>query len=404
MNSDQKSRIIYNNLVYFGVDLDSIYRKSAKKFVEIIISKYLKKNKIGIVAGLGGNGLDGLYIAEELFKNGKEVEVFIPDRVNHSDNDLFKEKFKELSQTVSIKQDIYAKDVVQPELLIEALIGTGFSGEKVYKRTADILKRVSHFNCPIIAIDKPIQGYSPDLTISINYPKTTKAIAIENVYPESLINSIGPGELLEIHKPYSKSHKSKSGKLLYISFERETAEERKLSAFAKQYSTILTTISIKSLFTDYSKESYKEKLVGVDTVVIGSFSESDNLTANIIYTLLEELPDTKVINLNSEIKFHENLIEVFESPRSIGNSSAFAKFVKSYNSYFLFEDGEKKLDTEGILVTKDSIENLILLASIFSSSNEIKLSILAAAFVIIHFRKNKLNLEKDITNFFEEVF
>ncbi len=404
MDSDQKSRIIYNNLAYFGLDLDAIYKKSAAKFSEIITTKFPKKNEIHIICGLGGNGLDGLYIAQELFKAGRAVSIYIPDRVSHSDSELFQNKFQELSKKITIKQDVYAKDIPQADLIIEALIGTGMSGEKVYKRTADIIKRVSHFECSIIAIDKPMQGYNPDLTISINYPKTQKAVAIENVYPEALINSIGPGELLEIRKPYTKSHKNKSGKLLLISFSPDNTSERKLVALSKHYQTEVEVVTIETLFTDYRKDEYKEKLAGVDVVVIDNFKQADNLISNVVYSFLDLLGEAKVINLNSEIHFQENSIEVLASPRNISGSTAFVKLVKSYSSYFLFEDGDKKIDAEGVLVEDQNVENLILLAAIFATSNDLKLSVLAAAFVVVHFRKNKLDIEKDLSKFFQEIF
>src|SRR5690606_11467260 len=104
-----------------------------------------------------GNGLDGLYIAQEIASNNPDINIhiYIPGRVNQSDLDLFKTKYKEISSIKNIKlsQDIYAKDIPNGDLIIEALCGTGLDGDGLYKRSADILKRIVHFSKPIIAID-----------------------------------------------------------------------------------------------------------------------------------------------------------------------------------------------------------------------------------------------------------
>ncbi len=455
MTSDQKSRILYNNLSYLGYDLDEIYKKSAKLFLKILLEKYPNARDLIFVCGLGGNGLDALYIAEELEKyyrdfksnDGKEsnernlkIRIYIPGRVNQSDSELFRNKFLELSKNKNINlfQDVYAKDIPNGDLIIEALSGTGFEGDKLLKRSADVLRRIVHFSKPILAIDKAVPGYTPSLTISINYPKTKNALVIENIYPESLHSVIGPGELLEIKKPYLKSHKSKAGKIVFVTLDDVNDDtkgignkvQRRVEQFAIAYPTEIEVLSIQSLLSNpstpnssnstgiakhsdsyngSSNKTYKDIVQSCDIVLIDTFEnaqseEMKELFSLILNKILSEAKDGVIINLSRTLSLDYIHLELLDSPKELTKSNSSIKVVKGFSTNIIFDDGQKKIDTSGMLFSKESLLDMLMLTSIYASVNDLKLSVLAAAFSIMHFNLNKLDLTKDLKTFYEEIF
>jgi NAD(P)H-hydrate repair Nnr-like enzyme with NAD(P)H-hydrate epimerase domain len=408
MTSDQKSRINYNNLTYLGFDLNEIYTKASKEFSRLIFEKYTDTRNVVMICGTEGNGLDGLYIAEDLIQRNEaiKVSIYIPGRVNQAESELFKTKYKEISSNrkVELHQDIYAKDIPNADLIIEAIAGTGFEGESLYKRSADILKRIVHFSKPIVAIDKAVPGYKPDLTISLNYPKAKNSVVINDIYPESLNSVIGPGELLEIKKPYLKSHKNKSGKLLLITSREDTDRVEKLNEISKSYPAEIEVLSIGNLFIDYQPNSYKDKVERADVILVDKLETGDELVSLVVNKIIEDANEKVVVNLSNNLNLNHIHLEMVLSPRELSNSSASIRIVKGFNSNIIFNDGLRKIDTTGMLLTQEAIEDMLMLASIYATVNELNLSVIAAAFTVIHFKQNKLELEKDLKDFFEKIF
>jgi NAD(P)H-hydrate repair Nnr-like enzyme with NAD(P)H-hydrate epimerase domain len=408
MTSDQKSRINYNNLTYLGYDLNEIYTKASKEFSRIILEKYSSCKNIVMICGTEGNGLDGLYVASDMASSNPDINIhiYIPGRVNQSDLELFKTKYKDIAAIKNIKlsQDIYAKDIPNGDLIIEALCGTGLEGDGLYKRSADILKRIVHFSKPIVAIDKAVPGYKPDLTISLNYPKAKNSVVISDIYPESLNSVIGPGELLEIKKPYLKSHKNRSGNLLLITNTSDTQRLKKISDISKSYPADIVVLSIDSLFSQYESNLYKDMVEKADVIVVDRFEEGDELISLIINKIIEDAKEKIIVNLSNTLQLNHIHLEMVLNPRELSNSSSSIRIVKGFNSSIIFNDGVRKIDTTGMLLSQDTIEDMMILSAVYATANELNLSVIAAAFTVIHFKQNKLDLEKDLSEFFEKIF
>jgi NAD(P)H-hydrate repair Nnr-like enzyme with NAD(P)H-hydrate epimerase domain len=408
MTSDQKSRINYNNLTYLGYDLNEIYTKASKEFSRIILEKYSSCKNIVMICGTEGNGLDGLYVASDMASSNPDINIhiYIPGRVNQSDLELFKTKYKDIAAIKNIKlsQDIYAKDIPNGDLIIEALCGTGLEGDGLYKRSADILKRIVHFSKPIVAIDKAVPGYKPDLTISLNYPKAKNSVVISDIYPESLNSVIGPGELLEIKKPYLKSHKNRSGNLLLITNRSDTQRLKKISDISKSYPADIVVLSIDSLFSQYESNLYKDMVEKADVIVVDRFEEGDELISLIINKIIEDAKEKIIVNLSNTLQLNHIHLEMVLNPRELSNSSSSIRIVKGFNSSIIFNDGVRKIDTTGMLLSQDTIEDMMILSAVYATANELNLSVIAAAFTVIHFKQNKLDLGKDLSEFFEKIF
>jgi NAD(P)H-hydrate repair Nnr-like enzyme with NAD(P)H-hydrate epimerase domain len=221
MDKYLESKILEKNAEFLGIDLLAFYDNSAQKISNFIIDNF-KFKSISIICGLGGNSADGLAIANYLAENEYAVTVYLVGRPSSFINGIAKRIWEHI-QTLSkhrdnlkVKQDAFANDIEQKDLVIECLTGTGLVGEKLNKRFRDVVKRISHFDSEIIAIDKPTLHYTPDLTISLSFPKTEFAEVINIDYPKELNLFCGPGEKSVLWQPNLKSHTSKNGKVLLV--------------------------------------------------------------------------------------------------------------------------------------------------------------------------------------------
>lgn len=222
----KESKVLSRNAEFLGYDLSIYFKKFSQLFVIEVLKGFTKSESFSIICGLGGNGADGLGIARELIQKNKKVSVFIIGRPTQSDHPEFLKIYQELQnikdENLKIYQDCYAKDIIQNDILIEALVGTGLVGAKLTKRYKDVIDRISHFTCPLIAVDAPSPHYSADFVYSINYPKVAEAITIPIAYPEELRLFCGPGEYEALWEPNTSSHKNKNGKVLFISDQVST--------------------------------------------------------------------------------------------------------------------------------------------------------------------------------------
>ncbi|RMD76768.1 hypothetical protein D6810_03030 [Candidatus Dojkabacteria bacterium] len=210
---------LYKNLEYYKVDLKNLYKEAGEKLAEKIMNTFKNASTFTFVLGLGGNATDGIHTAISLSKRETyRIKIYLIGRQNLVENEILSECIRQVKTIPNIEfyNDCYARDVKQSEVNIEALVGTGLNGKKLNKRFYDVIRRISHFQNPIVAIDVPAPHYTPDFTFSINYPKTQHAEVINlSINPDTL-NLIGPGDLDEIWIPNSYTHKNKNGKILWI--------------------------------------------------------------------------------------------------------------------------------------------------------------------------------------------
>jgi NAD(P)H-hydrate repair Nnr-like enzyme with NAD(P)H-hydrate epimerase domain len=234
---------LYENLKFYGVDFRSLYEEAGEKIAERITSMYPSAKTFTLVLGNAGNATDGVFTGISLAINETfKIKVYLIGRQSNIESVIFREGLEHLKKlpNVTFHNDCYAQDIEQSDVNIEALIGTGAKGDKLNKRFHDVVKRISHFQNPIVAIDMPAFHYTPDLTISLNYPKTYDAEVVKLTNAMEYLHNVGPGDLAEIWNPNNTSHKNKNGKLLWIGQEKENFELCK--SLANDY--LVTTIGI----------------------------------------------------------------------------------------------------------------------------------------------------------------
>ncbi len=275
--------IMLKNAEALGVNLIAFYDEVGRLIAEKIISKYGKEKTFSVICGKAGNAGDGLTTAFHLSCLGvKKVNVYLATRKQYIENDITKNIFEDVlerakeEENLEVNQDVFAKDVKKGDVIIEALVGTGFEGEKLLKRFKDIIKRIAHFGAPIVAIDQPTPHYSADSTFSILFPKVENAQVIDIKLPREIQMYCGPGEREALWVPNKKTHLNKNGNLLYIA-QTDKINDNVIKA-CKDYSTNLSIFTFEHLTDNVTtkkrvRANELERLVQEsDTIFLGDIN------------------------------------------------------------------------------------------------------------------------------------
>ena len=130
----------------------------AKKAAELL--NELKGNQVAVFCGKGNNGGDGFVAAQKLKEGGLAVDVFLLSRQDEVKNEaaINLRSFVEAGGNVEkINSDAAIEQLnnkLNYSLIIDALLGTGFSGSVsgLLKRLIELLNST---DTPILAVDVP---------------------------------------------------------------------------------------------------------------------------------------------------------------------------------------------------------------------------------------------------------
>ena len=106
-----------------------------------------------VVAGGGNNGGDGFVIAREFHRAGAEVAVFATKEEYEGDPKTNLDILSNLGVRF-IGQDEYENELQKADLVVDALLGTGFAGE-VREKEAGFIEKMNAAEVSIVAVDVP---------------------------------------------------------------------------------------------------------------------------------------------------------------------------------------------------------------------------------------------------------
>jgi ADP-dependent NAD(P)H-hydrate dehydratase / NAD(P)H-hydrate epimerase len=110
-------------------------------------------NRALVVAGGGNNGGDGFVVARELHRAGVEVAVLPTKDGYEGDPGTNFEILRNLGVRFVSPEELEA-ELSRSDLVIDALLGTGFSGE-VREKEARLIEGMNESPAPILAVDVP---------------------------------------------------------------------------------------------------------------------------------------------------------------------------------------------------------------------------------------------------------
>ena len=145
-----------------------------------ILRSFPCARKYIILAGKGNNGGDGSVVAARLAENGRCVGFFLTCDPGELSGDALT-AFRNLPSSISVRRNLTPDDFGPDCLIVDALLGTGFSGSP-RDPAASWIRLVNSSGCPVVSLDLPSglnadDGSTPgeavraDLTVSFELPK-----------------------------------------------------------------------------------------------------------------------------------------------------------------------------------------------------------------------------------------
>ena len=113
----------------------------------------LEGRRVLVVAGGGNNGGDGFVIARELHLAGAEVAVFATKAEYEGDAKVNQDILCNLDVRF-VGLDEFADELRGTDLVVDALLGTGFQGE-VREKEAGFIQKINASGATVVAVDMP---------------------------------------------------------------------------------------------------------------------------------------------------------------------------------------------------------------------------------------------------------
>lgn len=218
--SNNKTIVTDANAAYLGIPVEKLMEKAGEEAAKALIEKYGKNVSYNFLCGMGNNGGDGFVTARYLVNSGvKNITVYLIGRITEIKSKAALLNFDKLRETdIKIKTDVITKEIVQADVSVECLVGSGIKG-KLHKRFRDVIARLTRQKTKIVSIDNPAPGYKYDFVISLLYPKVNdrlednKQVVIDIGVPKETELYAGPGDVKILEVPSEDSYKSNNGEL-----------------------------------------------------------------------------------------------------------------------------------------------------------------------------------------------
>ncbi len=143
----------------FGVPSLTLMENAGTAVAEFVISRYPSAERIGVICGKGNNGGDGFVAARKLHGAGKGVRIILlaePSQLRGDAAEMFG-RLPIAPVIVKSNDELkgeHAQAVFESELLLDAILGTGFK-PPVSGLYAEAIKLMNARSAPVIAVDIP---------------------------------------------------------------------------------------------------------------------------------------------------------------------------------------------------------------------------------------------------------
>ncbi len=139
-----------NGAQELGISGTVLMERAGAAMANDILARYAPLRTLAVCGG-GNNGGDGFVIARELYRAGVEVAVFATKSDYEGDPETNLRILKNLG--VRIAEDLGA-ELAEADLVVDALLGTGFSGA-VREKEAALIRQINQAGVTAVAVDVP---------------------------------------------------------------------------------------------------------------------------------------------------------------------------------------------------------------------------------------------------------
>lgn len=143
----------------FGVPSLTLMENAGTAVADFVSSHHPRANRIGVICGKGNNGGDGFVVARKLHESGKQIKVLFIGESSDLRGDAA-EMFRKLpilpifARNSTELNAAAARSVFDADLLLDAILGTGFR-PPVRGLYAEAIHLLNSSTSPIIAVDIP---------------------------------------------------------------------------------------------------------------------------------------------------------------------------------------------------------------------------------------------------------
>jgi hydroxyethylthiazole kinase-like uncharacterized protein yjeF len=135
-----------------GIPGGILMERAGAEMARVALEIYAPERAL-VVAGGGNNGGDGFVVARELHRTGVDVAVLPTNDEYEGDPATNLTILRNLAVRFVGPDDLDA-ELDRTDLVIDALLGTGFSGE-VREREARLIEGINGSSAPVLAVDVP---------------------------------------------------------------------------------------------------------------------------------------------------------------------------------------------------------------------------------------------------------
>lgn len=141
-----------NGAQELGISGTVLMERAGVAMARVTLERYAPRRALAVCGG-GNNGGDGFVIARELHRAGIEVAVIATKDEYSGDPAANLEILRNLGVEVHGPEAL-DELLGGTELVVDALLGTGFSGE-VREKEAGFIRRINESSAPVVAVDVP---------------------------------------------------------------------------------------------------------------------------------------------------------------------------------------------------------------------------------------------------------
>jgi ADP-dependent NAD(P)H-hydrate dehydratase / NAD(P)H-hydrate epimerase len=219
----KEEAVIDANSEYLGVPVETLMENAGYAVANIAEKEFGTGKRIAVVCGCGNNGGDG-FVAARYLREKNDVDVILArsaDAVKGQAAWANYERVQEISKTW------HGQDLLAYDLIIDALLGTGISGN-LREPFIEIIKSINASKVPVLSVDIP-SGIGTDtvirpmLTVTFHdikdgmTEKNSGNIHICDIgVPKEALTYCGPGDYAYYPVPSKSSHKGDNGRALVI--------------------------------------------------------------------------------------------------------------------------------------------------------------------------------------------
>lgn len=136
-----------------GIPGGVLMERAGAGMARVAVERFGGSGRALAVCGGGNNGGDGFVVARELHRSGWEVSVIATKDEYSGDPQTNLEILRNLGVSV-LGPESLEEEIARADLVIDALLGTGFYGE-VREKEAAMIRAINSSGVPIFAVDIP---------------------------------------------------------------------------------------------------------------------------------------------------------------------------------------------------------------------------------------------------------